>query len=107
MDIKRQLLDNAKLYISTAIILPLSLVGFYSVMDARHDAKGTAADLIKTTETDLTYVVTQNELRQLRREKRKLENYLRLAPDSNYTTSRQAEVNALDDEITELEDKTR
>jgi hypothetical protein len=62
--------------------------GFTAFMDARHEAKG---------------AINKVEVRQLKREKRKLENYERLAPNSAYSSSRQAEIAALEDEIAELE----
>ena len=72
------------------IVAMLMWGGFIAFMDERHEAKG---------------AITEVEIRQLKREKRKLENYERLAPNSEYSASRQAEIAALVDEIDELERK--
>ena len=70
----------------------LVLAGIYSVLDIRHEPRG---------------AVLKSDLREIRREIRKLEGYERLAPNSEYSASRQAEIAALRDEEKELEMELR
>ena len=88
----------------------LMWAGVVAFMDARHDKHGSAetvrqkamqadAEMRKDTFKSLE----QLEIRALKRERRKLVNYERLAPNSQYSASRQAEIDALTDEIQELE----
>ena len=88
MSIKERLVDKAEIYIVSVVLAPLALAGFYALMDARHEPRGAVAEV---------------EIRELTREKRKLETYLELSPRSEYTLSRRAEIRNLTDEIKELE----
>ncbi len=66
-------------------------LGFLAIMDARHEPRGSAEEASLTT-----------ELRAIKREKRKLENYLELSPNSEYTASRKKEIADLEDEADEI-----
>ena len=70
------------------VVAMLMWGGFTAFMDGRHALKGDVVNV---------------EVRELKREKRKLETYLELSPKSEYTQSRKAEIRALTDEIAELE----
>ena len=97
MNIKERIWDKFETYVLlviSAVLAPLALLGFYSHMDERHEAKGEAQAAV----VDL-------EIRELKRERRKLETYLDLSPRSEYTESRKFEIRALTDEIEELESK--
>ena len=74
-------------YVLLSILLPAAGLGAVAYVDARHEAKGETKRI---------------ELRQIRREKRRLESYQRLAPNSEYSAARDAEIEALDDEIDEI-----
>ena len=66
-------------------------IAFLAVMDARHEAKGIAAE-----------VTIESELRTVRRDKRALRNYLDQAPSETYDAARQATLRELEDEEKEL-----
>jgi hypothetical protein len=87
MELPEKLSVKQVLIMVLGVIGPLALTGIYAILDKRHEPTG---------------AVAQSELRQLKREKRKLENYQRLAPNSEYASSREAEIAALRDEIEEL-----
>ena len=74
-------------YVILSLVLPAAGLGFLAYMDARHEARGESKRI---------------ELRQIRREKRRLESYQRLAPNSEYSAARVAEIDALEDEIQEI-----
>jgi hypothetical protein len=88
MSVKERLVEKAEIYIVSAIMAPLALAGMWATLDARHEKKGAVAEV---------------EIRELKREQRKLENYQRLSPNSEYSAAREAEISALEDEIEELE----
>ena len=97
MNIKQRVWEKLETYVLllvSVVLAPLALVGFYAHMDERHEAKGEAQA-----------AVVELEIRELKREKRKLETYLELSPRSEYTESRKFEIRALADEIEELESK--
>ena len=81
------------------IVAMLMWAGFTAFMDQRHDRIGEA----KQAKTEITQSMMKTELRALKREKRKLEGYQRLAPNSEYSASRAQEIHALTDEIAEIE----
>ena len=64
--------------------------GFVAVMDQRHETKGANV---------------QMQIDYLKREKRVLENYEELAPNSEYSAARRAEIRALTDDIESLKSK--
>jgi len=78
-------------------LIPLSFtvcwIAFLAVMDARHEAKGTAKE-----------VTLESELRNVRRDKRSLRNYLEQAPSETYDGARQATLRELEDEEKELKE---
>lgn len=80
-----------------AYLVPLSFtvcwIAFLAVMDARHEAKGVAAE-----------VTVESELRSVRREKRQLQNYLRQAPSEAYDAARESTLRELEDEEKELKE---
>ncbi len=80
--------DKAEIYILSSVVFPLVGVGFFAVMDDRHEGSGE---------------VKRGEIRTLQREITQLENYLELAPKSEYTASRKQTIRNLEDEIKELE----
>lgn len=82
----QHLKENAVAYLCTGL-LSFSGVGVVAYLDARHEPAGS---------------IVKSELRGVRREIRKLEGYERLAPNSEYSSSRQAEIAALKDEEKEL-----
>ena len=95
-------------------LLPIAAMlmwaGVAAFLDARHDAKGsavqaqrTALEALEITETQVLNAVQQAEVRQLKRELRTVKDRLRLAPNSEYSASRQAEVDFLTDQIEELQ----
>lgn len=69
-------------------------IAFISVMDDRHEAKGTAA-----------LVTVETELRAVRREARQVQNYLDQAPSERYGAARESTLRELLDEEKELEEK--
>lgn len=84
--------------------------GFVALMDTKHDAKGSseavkveALQAVEVSKEEVLTAVQAAELRQLKRELRTVKDRLRLAPNSEYSASRQAEVDFLTDQITELE----
>lgn len=86
-----------------AYLLPIIAMALWgsvvAFMDSRHEPAGAGA-VIKT---EISQDLMKTELRQLKREQRKLLNYQRLSPNSEYSASRQAEIDALEDEIESLE----
>ena len=68
-------------------------IAFLAVMDARHEAKGIAAE-----------VTIESELRTVRRDKRSLKNYIDQAPSETYDAARQATLRELEDEEKELQE---
>ena len=113
MSFKERITQNPEIYAIIAVLSifsPLIIAGLYSYLDARHDAKGSAeaakAEVTKELETVYETVSGEQrkmEIRSLKRAKRNLENYQRLAPNSEYSAAREAEIAALRDEIEELE----
>ena len=92
------------------VVAMLMWAGVMAFMDARHDSKGAALDVeqkaleqLSTVEHEVLSAVQQAEVRQLKRELRTVKDRLRLAPNSEYSASRQAEVDFLTDQIQELE----
>lgn len=81
------------------IVAMLMWAGFTAVMDSRHEPVGS----VDKVQMDMSEVILKKELRTLKRERRKMETYQRLAPNSEYSTSREAEIATLTDEISEIE----
>ncbi len=109
MSIKQRILDNAEIYIGGTILLPLALAGFYATMDARHDRIGAAAEAeeraiqaVVDLEERQAKNAKNDQLRVIRREIRKLQNYEMLSPNSTYSASRQKEIADLKDEEREI-----
>ena len=82
------------------IVAMLMWGGFTAFMDQRHDEKG-ASEVVKTS---IMSGMDRLEVKQLKREKRKLLSYERTDPGSKYSLARQQEIDALTDEIEGLED---
>ena len=75
-------------FAAVGLILTLAWQGFEYRQDQRHEMKGASQRI---------------ELRQIKRELRRMENYQRLAPNSAYHEAREAEIAALEDEVDEIE----
>ena len=113
MSFKQRVSSNPEIYAIIAVLTvfsPLIIAGIYYTLDARHDARGSAEAVKVELHEDLGEIYEtvsteqrKMEVRQLKRAKRNLENYERLAPNSQYSAARQAEIAALKDEIEELE----
>ena len=87
MDFRQRFRDKAEAYILGAVLLPLSVGGFYSLMDARHEPRG---------------AVDRSELLRTRQEIRQLETYEDLVPSDKYSPARQVLLKELRDDETEL-----
>jgi hypothetical protein len=99
---KARFFDKIENYILlgvTAVAGPLILAGFYSHMDERHEPSGSVSGAV----IEQTKLLKSSELNSIRREKRGLENYERLAPNTTYSAARQAEIEYLKDEEKVLE----
>ncbi len=79
--------EHAEIYILGAIGT-MAFAGFLAFMDARHEGIGE---------------VKKSELRSLNREVLKLKDYQRLAPNSEYSTSRASAIERLETDIQEIE----
>lgn len=102
MTVKARIVEKFETYLLllvSVVLAPAALIGFYAHMDARHDEKGSSQIATQKALDEIRAV----EIKELKREKRKLETYLELAPSDTYYLSRKAEIRALDDEIAELE----
>ena len=90
MDIRKHIIENAAIYVVTAVLLPLAWLGFMAVMDTRHEKIG---------------ATVESDLREINREIRQLENYERFVPSDDYGPARQAMIAELKDEKEELQRK--
>ena len=102
MSVQEHLKANLIAYLLPVIAMAL-WAGVVAFMDARHERRGTG----EVVKSEISQDMMKTELRQLKREQRKLTNYQRLSPNSEYSASRQAEIDALADEIEELERELR
>jgi hypothetical protein len=80
--------EHAEIYFVSAVLFPLAGLGFFALMHQRHEGKG---------------AVVKSEIRALKRERETNQERLDLAPNSEYTASRQAAIRRINDEIAELE----
>ena len=97
-----EMMDHIKSHVLAYVVPVVCLLlwgGFMSYMDERHEPVGA----VQEAQADMKEVLLKKELRALKREKRKLETYQRLSPNSEYSESRQAEIADLADEIDEIE----
>jgi len=99
-----------------AYLLPVAAMamwaGFTAFMDGRHDEKGASEVVRSEVLTEVQSVqsavlnsIERSELKQLKRERRKLIGYERNDPGSKYSIARQGEIDELTDEIAAIETK--